>query len=121
MKEEKLEEFREQLREQRSELLEKILETVDGELELSQDELADEVDFANVMADKNLNLRLRGRERRLMNKINHALERIEKNEFGKCVACDEQIALKRLEARPVTTMCIDCKEEEERREKHYSD
>ena len=116
-----LEQFREQLEEQRKELLEKILDTINNEVELSQDDMADEVDLANVLADQNFNLRLRGRERRLIKKINHAIQRIESNEFGKCVVCEEEIALKRLRARPVTTMCIECKEEEERREKHYSD
>ncbi|MFB6372101.1 MAG: RNA polymerase-binding protein DksA [Bradymonadaceae bacterium] len=116
----KLEEFREQLEERRQELLEKILDTLD-DVELSQNERADEVDLAKELAEQNFNLRLRGRERRLIDKINHAIQRIEANEFGDCVSCGEQIALKRLRARPVTTMCIDCKEEEERREQRYSD
>lgn len=116
-----LEEFREQLEQQREELLEKILNTINHEIELSQDDMADDVDLANVLSDQNFNLRLRGRERRLIEKINHAIQRIEANEFGECVMCGEDIALKRLRVRPVTTMCIDCKEEEERREKHYSD
>lgn len=116
-----LQEFRERLEEQREELLENILETINHDLELSQDEMADEVDLANVLADQNFNLRLRGRERRLIKKINHAMQRIEANEFGECVSCGDDIALERLRARPVTTMCIDCKEEQERREQHYSD
>ena len=118
---EQLKEFREQLEEQRQELLEKILDTLNHEVELPQEDMADEVDLANVLADQNFNLRLRGRERRLINKINHAIQRIEANEFGECVNCGEDIAIKRLQVRPVTTMCIDCKEEEERREQHYSD
>lgn len=117
---EQLEEFRQRLEQQRQELLEKIIDTLD-DVELSQDDRADEIDFATVMAEQNLNLRLRGRERKLIRKINHALERIDKNEFGKCVECGEAIAAKRLRARPVTTMCIECKEEQERREQHYSD
>lgn len=120
MNAEQLQEFREQLEQQRQELLEKILDTLD-DVELSQDARADEVDLANVLAEQNFNLRLRGRERKLIDKINHAIQRIEANEFGECVSCGEDIALKRLRARPVTTMCIDCKEEEERREQHYSD
>jgi DnaK suppressor protein len=117
----KLQEFRDQLEEQRKELIEKILHTVNHEIDLKPEDMADEVDLASVLADQNFNLRLRGRERRLMEKIDYAIQRIDANEFGNCVACGDSIALKRLEARPVTTMCIDCKEDEERREQHYSD
>jgi DnaK suppressor protein len=115
-----LQEFRQLLAEQRKELLDKVMHTINHEIELSQDDMADEVDLASVLADQNFNLRLRGRERRLIEKIDHAMQRIEANEFGDCVRCEEPIALKRLRARPVTTMCIDCKEEQERQEKLYS-
>ncbi len=116
-----LEEFRERLEQQRQELLEKILESVHHDFELPQEDMADEVDLASVLADQNFNLRLRGRERRLIEKIDHAIQRIEANEFGRCVSCEDKISLKRLRARPVTTMCIDCKEEQERKEQHYPD
>jgi DnaK suppressor protein len=62
-------------------------------------------------------LRLRGREQRLLKKIEQALERVETGIFGICEDCGNEINIHRLEARPVTTMCIDCKtlqEEEER-------
>ncbi len=77
-------------------------------------------DQASAETDMNFMLRLRGREQRLLKKIDEALERIENGTFGICDDCGNEIDLKRLEARPVTTMCIECKtiqeEEEKRRE-----
>ena len=61
--------------------------------------------------------RLRERERRLLGKIDQALEKIEQNEYGLCESCGEEIGLKRLEARPVAELCIDCKAEQERLER----
>jgi len=74
-------------------------------------------DQASAETDRNFMLRLRGREQRLLKKIDQALERVESGIFGICEDCGNEINLQRLEARPVTTMCIDCKtlqEEEER-------
>jgi len=62
-------------------------------------------------------LRIRDRERKLIIKIQEALDRIEDGSFGVCETCGEEISQKRLEARPVTTQCIDCKSEAEQREK----
>jgi DnaK suppressor protein len=62
-------------------------------------------------------LRIRDRERRLINKIKEALERIENGTFGICEMCEEDISEARLKARPVTTLCIDCKIEQEKNEK----
>jgi DnaK suppressor protein len=62
-------------------------------------------------------LRLKGRERKLLKKIDQALEKIEGNTYGICEACGEEINIKRLKARPVTTMCIECKTEQEEEEK----
>jgi DnaK suppressor protein len=77
-------------------------------------------DQASAETDMNFMLRLRGREQRLLKKIDEALERIENESFGICDDCGNEIDLKRLMARPVTTMCIECKtiqeEEEKRRE-----
>jgi len=74
-------------------------------------------DQATAEMDRNFMLRLRGRERKLLKKIDEAIERIDRNVFGICEKCGEEIDIRRLEARPVTTMCIDCKilEEEEER------
>ena len=74
-------------------------------------------DQASAETDRNFMLRLRGREQRLLKKIDQAVERVDNGTFGICEDCGNEINLKRLEARPVTTMCIDCKtlqEEEER-------
>jgi DnaK suppressor protein len=74
-------------------------------------------DQATAEIDRNFMLRLRGRERKLLKKIEEAIERIDQGVFGICDKCGLEIDIRRLEARPVTTMCIDCKilqEEEER-------
>jgi DnaK suppressor protein len=74
-------------------------------------------DQATAETDRNFMLRLRGREQRLLKKIDEAVDRIETGVFGICDDCGNEIDIKRLEARPVTTMCIECKtlqEEEER-------
>jgi len=74
-------------------------------------------DQASAETDRNFMLRLRGREQRLLKKIEQALERVETGIFGICEDCGNEINIQRLEARPVTTMCIECKtlqEEEER-------
>jgi DnaK suppressor protein len=65
-------------------------------------------------------LRLRDREKFLLNKINAALERIDNHTIDECEECGEKIAFKRLLARPVTTLCIDCKEEKEKEEQARS-
>ena len=74
-------------------------------------------DQASAETDRNFMLRLRDRERMLLKKIEETIERIENEDFGICEECGNEIGTKRLEARPVTTYCIDCKtrqEEEER-------
>ncbi len=63
-----------------------------------------------------LKLRIRSRESRLIKKVRKALDRIEDGTYGECEACGGDISLKRLEARPVTTKCIECKEHEEQLE-----
>lgn len=118
---EQLEEFRTLLTNEKRKLLEKAEDTLENEIELADEDMADDLDLASALTDQNLSLRLRGRERSLMDKIDLALERIDNEEFGECVVCGEDIGLKRLRARPVTTMCISCKEEQERREQMYSD
>ena len=67
-----------------------------------------------------LELRNRDRERKLIKKIDESIALIENGEYGYCESCGVEIGLKRLEARPTATMCIDCKELEERREKQMA-
>ena len=78
---------------------------------------ADPNDRASQESDIALELRNRDRERRLIKKINQSLARIENGEYGYCDACGIEIGLKRLDARPTATLCIDCKTLEEHREK----
>ena len=74
-------------------------------------------DQATAEIDRNFMLRLRGRERKLLKKIEEAIERIDQGVFGICDKCGLEINIKRLEARPVTTMCIECKILQEEEEK----
>jgi DnaK suppressor protein len=74
-------------------------------------------DQATAETDRNFMLRLRGREQRLLKKIEEAIERIDNGTFGICDDCGNEIDIKRLDARPVTTMCIECKTLQEEEEK----
>jgi RNA polymerase-binding protein DksA len=73
-------------------------------------------DRASHETDRNFTLRLRDRDRKLIAKIEDALRRLDEGSFGTCVECGEAISEARLQARPVTTLCIGCKEEAERAE-----
>jgi DnaK suppressor protein len=94
-----------------------------NEAELALNELPGQTIFpdlgdqASAETDRNFMLRLRGREQRLLKKIDQALERVESGIFGICEDCGNEINIQRLEARPVTTMCIDCKTLQEEEEK----
>ncbi len=77
----------------------------------------DPTDRASLESDRNFELRIRDRERKLINKIKKTLAKIEDGSFGICEECDEPIEFKRLEARPVTSHCIECKTSEEEEEK----
>ena len=77
----------------------------------------DPTDRAALEADRNFMLRIRDREAKLIKKIREALERFENGTYGICESCGEDISIKRLKARPVTTQCIDCKSKEEALEK----
>lgn len=85
------------------------------------DDLPDEVDLASSEADQSMNLRLRDRERVLLRKVVKALNKIKDGEYGVCENCGEDIGVKRMTARPVTDLCIRCKEEQERVEKAYAE
>ena len=80
----------------------------------------DPADRASLEAERNLTLRIRDRERRLRLKVEDALERIDDGTYGICEVCEEPIELKRLEARPVTTLCLRCKEEQEQDETNHN-
>lgn len=80
---------------------------------------ADLNDRATQEEEFSLELRTRDRERKLLRKIDKALERIARKDFGWCEKCGEEIGLRRLEARPTAELCIDCKEIAERRERNF--
>ncbi len=111
--------FRKALMQQRASLLREADNTVANELDVKEEELADSIDRSSVEAERNFTLRLRDRERKLLKKIDDALDRLEKGELGSCVECGERIGINRLRARPVATLCIQCKEEEEKRERQF--
>lgn len=77
----------------------------------------DPTDRASMESERSFTLRIRDRERKLISKIREAIQRIEDGEFGTCEACGEDIDKKRIDARPVTTLCIDCKTSQEISEK----
>jgi DnaK suppressor protein len=83
----------------------------------SFEEIPDPNDRASAESDKNWALRLRDRDRKLVAKIQRALARLDEGTFGLCESCGTPIASARLRARPVTSLCIDCKTEAERLEK----
>ena len=78
-------------------------------------------DRASLETEKNIELRTRDRARKLINKIESAIKRVETKEYGYCEVKGDQIGLKRLEARPVATLCIEAQEEHEKLEKQQSD
>jgi len=82
-----------------------------------KDNFPDPTDRASLETDRNFLLRIRDRERKLIEKIKEALERIDNGTFGMCEICGKEIGEERLSARPVTTQCIDCKKKQEAREK----
>jgi DnaK suppressor protein len=117
MDEEKLLYFKGLLVERLNALLEGAEKTVSGMSDDYKEELLDPTDRASLESNRNFTLRIRDRERRLIQKLNEALERIEDGSFGICETCGKKISEKRLMARPVTTLCIECKTEQERTEK----
>lgn len=74
----------------------------------------DEVDQANADIEQSMRMQLKNRETFTLKKISDAIRRIEDGTYGECESCEEQIELRRLQARPTTTLCIACKEEEEK-------
>lgn len=100
-----------------------LMEEVDRTVHHMQDEAAnypDPADRATQEEEFSLELRTRDRERKLIKKIDETLTRINEGEYGYCDSCGVEIGLKRLEARPTATMCIDCKTLEEIRERQVA-
>jgi DnaK suppressor protein len=116
MKKKDQEFFKEFLSQRLQELLEQAGDTVSG-MTSPHENFPDPTDRASLEADRNFILRIRDRESKLIKKIRNALDRIENGTFGICETCGEDISIERLNARPVTTQCIDCKTKEEAHEK----
>jgi DnaK suppressor protein len=116
-----LEKFKATLVQKRMRLLKEAQRTLDSEMVIEADERMDEVDQASSEYMQAFSFRLRGRERFLMDKIEHALRKIEAGEYGICEECEEAITLKRLQARPEAQLCIQCKEAQEREEAVYAE
>ena len=120
MNERQQEYFRRKLTEWKEEILRESRET----LEHLQDEnnvLPDIVDRASSETDRALELRTRDRQRKLIAKIDAALQRIDDGTYGYCEETGEPISLKRLDARPIATLSIEAQERHERRERVYRD
>ncbi len=97
-----------------------LMEEVDRTVHHMQDEAAnfpDPNDRASQESEFSLELRARDRERKLIKKIDEALARIDTGDYGFCESCGVEIGIRRLEARPTATLCIDCKTLDEIREK----
>jgi len=116
MKKKDKENFKKYLTERLEELLNQAGDTVSGMTE-TKENFPDPTDRAALEADRNFMLRIRDRESKLIKKIKAALKRIENDTYGICESCGDDITLKRLKARPVTTQCIECKSKEEALEK----
>jgi DnaK suppressor protein len=111
--------FRKVLQAQKEELSQDIDRTVQ-EMHVDATVFADPNDRASQEADMGVEMRNRGREGNLIRKIDEAIARIDKDEYGYCVNCGVEIGLQRLEARPTATLCIDCKTLDEMRERRVA-
>jgi DnaK suppressor protein len=111
----KYDEIRKDLDQQRVELLQEAGAALTNRPEFAA--FPDLSDQATAEVDSNFELRLKEREQKLLKKIDEALDRIATNTYGICERCGEEIPYKRLKARPVTTLCIECKTQQEEEEK----
>lgn len=116
MDDKKLLKFKTQLEQMKEEINADAERTL-SEMTTQNGNIPDPNDRATIESDRNFELRIRDRERKLMNKVEQALTRIDDGSFGICDDCGEDIADKRLEARPVAKFCIECKTKQEQREK----
>ena len=116
-----LEYFRQQLIAWRKELLKESQETVERTLQGTELQKPDLADRASAETDHALELRTRDRERKLISKINKALERINEDEYGYCEETGEPISIARLKARPIATLSLEAQERHERMEKTHRD
>ncbi|MCK9197673.1 MAG: RNA polymerase-binding protein DksA [Syntrophales bacterium] len=116
LKADKLQFFRFMLNQKISELLSDAEKTV-SEMTNGKENYPDPNDRASLESDRNFELRIRDRERKLIAKMREAIQRIDDGTYGVCIGCGGDISEKRLMARPVTTECIECKTKQEKLEK----
>ncbi len=114
-----LKKFKQLLETKRDEILKRAKQTLNDDMTLDTNDLPDEMDLASSEYLQSFTFRLRGREKSFLDKIERALQKIEEGSFGNCEECEEEISVKRLEARPETTLCIRCKEDQERAERDF--
>jgi DnaK suppressor protein len=119
MEKKKIEYFKDLLEKRLQELLTEAGSTV-SDMTDSKEYFPDPTDRASHESDRNFVLRIRDRERKLIIKIKEALARIDDGTFGICEECGDEIGEERLHVRPVTTLCINCKTESEKKEKRTS-
>ena len=112
--------FRNKLQDWKEDILRESKETL-LHLQDENNVLPDLADRASTETDRSLELRTRDRQRKLISKIDAALQRIEDNTYGYCEETGEPISLKRLEARPIATLSVEAQERHEKREKVYRD
>jgi DnaK suppressor protein len=112
-----LQKFRTLLEEMKQEIVSDVEQTI-SDMTGHQLNTPDMADRATLEEERSFELRLRGREQMLLKKINQAIDRIDNGTYGICAKCEEEIGIKRLEARPVATYCIDCKIRQEQQEKN---
>jgi DnaK suppressor protein len=117
MRQRELKVFRKLLEERKRDILSEAERAV-GEIHGTEETLADPTDRASVESDRIFLLRMKDRERKLLSKIDEAFARLHDGSYGRCEECGSEIGVERLRARPVTTLCIQCKSEQEEREKH---
>jgi DnaK suppressor protein len=115
-KQEKMKAYKAMLTQKINELLSEAGKTV-SEMTNGKENYPDPTDRASLESDRNFELRIRDRERKLIMKMQEAIKRIDDGTFGICEVCGGPISEKRLMARPVTTLCIDCKTKQEKMEK----
>ena len=106
--------FRKLLNERLEDLL---VEAGINDIVQDNENLPDSIDLATEESQRDFRIRMKDRERKLIMKLRSAIERIDQGEFGECEVCGEPIGERRLEIRPVTTHCIDCKTEAETQER----
>ncbi len=115
-----IEYFRQKLTTWRDDLINESRETISN-LQTEVRDVGDEAERATRETENSLELRTRDRYRKLINKINKTLARIDDGDYGYCEETGEEIGLKRLEARPIATLCLDAQERWEIRQKQMGD